>query len=497
MTEIQIINSMNQSIITKITEFKNKAIKKNDLNKFMLVNLCHILKTTNKIRKKNEEIQKKQEIEIKKSLSKIKSYHGNVNYEPNDLESIPIMKKLLNPTLETYIPISEISYTTEIQLHNKYSDKFNFNELILLKKNNKKEIENDDKEIHFEEPPITYIKNTINAKHILSKENLNNSNINMNTNVLYYNNCIEMKNSQENLFDLINKEDDEIFMKEENENQFNRTLFYELINSFDEDSKDEPGDDDVKLDFKKIESFFYLDEIVLNRRLSKRNSSDAYNNLSSTSSTSSFDSSRNTGSSGKLSIRKEIYENEFKNYITKEAFNKFSEQMNVDYLRYMLVIYSNAVSHSQKIFYCEKKMFINLLKAFILRSGISSKKLYDKIIQSLLLNKSHEYSFENFVKSFSTILKLKDDYLVLKYQFIMSLFLYGEEDINVNHINIFLQLIKGKLIYNSVLWDKLSHSLIKKYDRIYSYELGTNFKFEKILLCLESFFDKQLKINQN
>ena len=52
MSEIQIVNSMNQSIIDKLTEFKNKQIKKNDLNSFMLLNLCHILKTTNKIKLK-------------------------------------------------------------------------------------------------------------------------------------------------------------------------------------------------------------------------------------------------------------------------------------------------------------------------------------------------------------------------------------------------------------------------------------------------------------
>ncbi len=495
MTEILIVNSMNQSIITKITEFKNKAIKKNDLNNFMLVNICFILKITNKIKKKNEEIRIKQELEIKKSLSKIKSYHGNINYNPNELESIPIMKKLLNPTLESYIPISEISYTTEIQLYNKYSDKCNFSELILLKKNNKKEIENDDKEIHFEEPPITYIKNSINIKNILLKGKENN--INKNMNVINSNNFNVKENSQENLIDLINKEDDELFIKEENDNQFNSTLFYELINSFEENSKDESGNDDVKLDFKKIESFFYLDEIVLNQKLSKRKSSDVYHNFSSTFSTSSFDSSRNTESTGKLSIRKEIYENEFKNYMPKETFNKYSEQMNIEYLRYMLVIYSNAFSQSKKIFYCEKKMFINLLKVFILKSGICSKKLYDKIIHSLLINKKDGCSFENFVKSFSIILKLKDDYSVLKYKLIMSVFLYGEEEITTNHINSFLQIIKGKLIYDAEIWDKLSHSLIKKYNRIYSYELGTNFKIEKILLCLESFFDKQLKINQN
>ena len=137
------------------------------------------------------------------------------------------------------------------------------------------------------------------------------------------------------------------------------------------------------------------------------------------------------------------------------------------------------------------------MKGFILKSGISSKKLYDKIIHNLFPNKNVGYSFENFVKSISTILKLKNDYSALKYKLIMSVFLYGEEEITADHIKIFLQIIKGKLIYDAEIWDKLNHSLIKKYDRIYSYDLGTNFKFQKILLCLESFFDKKLKINQN
>ena len=44
MSEIQIINAMNQSVINKLTEFKNKQIKKEDLNQFMLVNMCYILK---------------------------------------------------------------------------------------------------------------------------------------------------------------------------------------------------------------------------------------------------------------------------------------------------------------------------------------------------------------------------------------------------------------------------------------------------------------------
>ena len=62
MTEIQIMNAMNQSVINKITEFKNKEIKKEDLNNFMFVNLSYILKQTKKIKNRNEKIKKSQDI---------------------------------------------------------------------------------------------------------------------------------------------------------------------------------------------------------------------------------------------------------------------------------------------------------------------------------------------------------------------------------------------------------------------------------------------------
>ena len=485
MTEIQVMNSMNQSIISKITEFKNKEIKKDDLNKFMLLNLCHILKTTNKIKSKNEIIQKKQDIEIKKSLSKIKSCLGVINYNSKELESKKIMKKLQNPTLESYIPISEISYSTEIQFYKKDSDKCNFNESLLFKKKEKKESENEEKEIDFEEPPIIYLKHINNVKNLQKEKNsLNLINSINNINII--------KNSEDDLIELINKDDDDLFNKEENENQYKNILFYELENYFDEDNKDYLcNDDNIELDFKKIESLFYLDDIFLNQRLSRRNSSDIYNNMSSLSGSTSFGSRNTSGAE----INKEIYQNEFINFMSLDFFKKICEQMSIDYLRYMLVVYSNAVSSSKRCFYCEDKMFMNIMKSFILKIGISSKKLYEKIIQNLLSNinnsKDKMCSFENFVKSFSSILKSKED-TILKYIFIISLFRYGEEeDINVKHINIFLQLIRGKMIYNADIYDEFHHNLIKRYDRIYSYDISNNFKFGKILICLESFFDKK------
>ena len=469
------INSMNQSIIKKLIDFKNKEIKKDDLNKYMLANLCHILKTTTKIKEKNKEIQKQQYIEVKKSISKIKSYHGVINYSSKDLESKPIMQKLLNPTLDCYMPVSEISFSTEIQFYKKDSDKCNFNESLLFKRTKKKEKENEEQEIEFEEPPILFIK---------TEKNL----------IKLKNDATTLKTRRNELFDLIEKDDNELFLKEDNDDQNNNVIFFELMNSFDEDNKEEienNNKEDIVLDFKKIESSFYLDDIFTNQRISKRNSFDLYNNVSSGSNSTSFGSRANSNGESKLSINKELYNNEFTSYMSFECFNKYCQQMSIDYLRYMLVVYSNILNNSKKFIFCEGQKFNNMMKSFILKIGISSKKTYEKIIQPLINNKDDICNFEEFVKIFSHVLKLKDENSVLKYKFIMSLFRFVEEDINVKHLNIFFQLIKGKMLYDSELYDDLNRNLIQRYDRIYYNEVGNNFKFRNILLILETFFDKK------
>lgn len=471
---MQIMNSMNQSLINKIVEFKNKEIKKDDLNKFMVLNLCHILKTKNKIKSKNEKIQKKQDIEIKKSLSKIKSYHGEINFDSKELESNPIMNKLNNPTLESYVPLSQISYSTEIKFYKKNSEKFNFNESLLFEKNEKEDLKNDlkEKEIDFEEPPITFIKGSYNNSKKIKKGD----------------NCINIiKNTQNELIDLINKTDEDLFINEENGKENKNLLFYELTNSIEDEFETES----FEFDFKKSESLFYFDDIFSNQRLNKRNSSDIYNNFSSFSGSTSIDSRNISRGDSKDLINKEIYKTEFDKYMSYEFFKKYCEKIGIIYLRYMLVIYSNILYTSKKCLIQEEKMFINLIKSFILKIGISKKKYYDEIIQKLSKNKKNVTEFEKLVKSFSTILKLKNNKSIVKYRFIMSLFRLGEEDINFKHINIFFQLIRGKMIYNKDLYIELNNNLIKKYDRIYSNEIGINFKFSNILIVLESLLDNK------
>ena len=479
MTDILIMNAMNSSVIGKITQFKNSEIKKEDLNCFMLINLSYILHKKEKIQIKNDKIKKEQNIEIQNTLSKIKSYNGNFTFNSDELKNKPIMKKLVNPCLDNYIPMSEISYTTEIKLNKDKSGKNKFNESFLLKYEDKNDSENEEKEINFEEAPITF-----------NKFNNERNKFNYGTNY--------KKLVCDNFVQLINKSDEEIISKKESTDDYSSNLFYELINSFDEGDKEDLDNDDIIFDFKKFKSSFYLDDIF-NRKSVKRNSYENYRNLSAGSKSTSIGSSSHSVGGAQL-VNREIYENEFSSYMPYDAFKKNVSKMSVDYLRYMLVIYSNNLSKSKKSFYMEDKMFVNLMKAFLLKIGISYKKIYEKVLQIMIINNKEKEkdktgicSFEKFLKGFAQILNLKDENKIIKYKFILSIFLLKDENINVKHINIFMQLIKGELLFDVDLWDDLNRWLVQRYDKIYFNDTDNNFKFDKLLICLETFFDKNGK----
>ena len=479
MTDILIMNAMNSSVIGKLTQFKNSEIKKEDLNRFMLINLSYILHKKEKIQIKNDRIKKEQNIEIQNTLSKIKSYNGNFTFNSDELKNKPIMKKLVNPCLDNYIPMSEISYTTEIKLNKDKSGKNKFNESFLLKYEDKNDSENEEKEINFEEAPITF-----------NKFNNERNKFNYGTNY--------KKLVCDNFVQLINKSDEEIISKKESTDDYSSNLFYELINSFDEGDKEDLDNDDIIFDFKKFKSSFYLDDIF-NRKSVKRNSYENYRNLSAGSKSTSIGSSSHSVGGAQL-VNREIYENEFSSYMPYDAFKKNVSKMSVDYLRYMLVIYSNNLSKSKKSFYMEDKMFVNLMKAFLLKIGISYKKIYEKVLQIMIINNKEKEkdktgicSFEKFLKGFAQILNLKDENKIIKYKFILSIFRLKDENINVKHINIFMQLIKGELLFDVDLWDDLNRWLVQRYDKIYFNDTDNNFKFDKLLICLETFFDKNGK----
>ena len=182
---------------------------------------------------------------------------------------------------------------------------------------------------------------------------------------------------------------------------------------------------------------------------------------------------------------------EFEPFLNKKTLKNYLEEMNDNYLRYMLFHYQRVKRISNDIFICEEKMFLNLIKVFILEIGISDRKIYEDTLRNLVYKKKN-YDFENFLSCFMKILKLREDNCILKYKFLLYVTRMGEERLlNRQHLKKFFELIKCKRVYDEELCEDITENLILKYASIYPGEKYLMFPLERIMLVLETFFDNK------
>ena len=182
---------------------------------------------------------------------------------------------------------------------------------------------------------------------------------------------------------------------------------------------------------------------------------------------------------------------EFEPFLSKKLINYYLEEMNDNYLRYMLFHYQRIKRLSVDIFICEEKMFLNLIKVFILEMGISDRKIYEDTLRNLVYKKNN-YDFENFLSCFMKILKLKDDNCIIKYKFLLYVTRMGEEkELNKQHLKKYFELIKLKRVYDEELCEDITNNLINRYMSIYPGEKYVMFPLERIMLVLETFFDNK------
>lgn len=182
---------------------------------------------------------------------------------------------------------------------------------------------------------------------------------------------------------------------------------------------------------------------------------------------------------------------EFEPFLSKKLINYYLDEMNDNYLRYMLFHYQRIKRLSVESFICEEKMFLNLIKVFILELGISDRKIYEDTLRNLVYKKNN-YDFENFLSCFMKILKLKDDNCIIKYKFLLYVTRMGEEkELNKQHLKKFFELIKLKRVYDEELCEDITNNLINRYMSIYPGERYIMFPLERIMLVLETFFDNK------
>ena len=146
-----------------------------------------------------------------------------------------------------------------------------------------------------------------------------------------------------------------------------------------------------------------------------------------------------------------------------------------------------------------KKLFIQMLKKFLLNIGIG-KKLYEKLVKFETNNKDI-LNFEHFMNIFELILNEKNkDKENLRFKFLLLLKIICPNDdidqiLDENKMNIFFDLIGCEYVYINNFCEILGERLVLRYKAIYSNEstdkrnIDKNIIYRKIKIILESFLD--------
>ena len=145
-----------------------------------------------------------------------------------------------------------------------------------------------------------------------------------------------------------------------------------------------------------------------------------------------------------------------------------------------------------------KKLFIQLLKKYILFIGISSKKFYERLIKFEIHSKE-KFNFEHFMNIFDIIIT-ENNRENLRYKFLLLLDLIkknddNEENVDEKQMNNFFDLIGCEQVYINNFCEILGERLILRYKAIYNnpnIDKNTNdktFNYRKIKTIMGSFLD--------
>ena len=440
MTDLEIFYNLTNNLTKNLILFKNNEISNTKLNSSMFIIMSLLLKLKKNLNKKNTEIMKihkialnfllEKENEKLKRIEQIKTINRNKKiYDKrieieilNEISEEEILQKnklnnLINPTLDFYIPFNILSLDYEKDFNSINNEINNNNE------------ENKNKISNFEDFPI--------QKNDFSEE--------------------EKKSF---INDLNNNFDDD--------DDFNNNNF--LINE---------NLDSISFTDKKIESsnINIINENEENYFNNNNNNSNSINNRNTKNNSNEIENIKefevinediekfNSKLLSKFEVQN-LYKNEFKNILSEKTFNYYINYMNFDYLKYMLVVYTKIKNKSMLMFMCEDKMFLNLIKIFILHVGISDKKTYEDILRNLVYKTN--ISFENFLEIFLKILKMNEEFFINKMKFLLCLIDYDEKNIiTLKQLFIFFNFLKTKLLFDNEIYNDITNNLIPRYKILY------------------------------
>ncbi len=435
MTEINIYTSITQSITNDVALFKNNEKSKSEFNKDLIIKMTLLLNLSKQLNSKNESLIKNQNEELEK---KIKEEEEKRILHPKNKRD-PFESSDDENDDEDYILNILINPTLQIYIPMAQTS-YSLEDTILVKQKGKLIIDD----------------NLINKKKELSEENDNN--------------IIDLS-FEEPIIILDNKQYD----KEKD--------FINLLNNDNDLNNNLDIRDNINLkDLKSEEPIIELDN---------KNKNDISNIQTKKNYTISFNN--NSIKENKKNKDNYIilnnYNSKFK--LPNKIYDYYCKQMNITYLNKMFEIYNKIKSKSDVAKYCEDKMFLNLTKIYLLKGGISDKKLYEDTLRNLVY-KGENCDFESFLNSFLKILKLEDDNLIIKYKFLLYILVdENEEEITLNQLKQYcIEILKCKMIYDEDLYDEIRTKIINKYNSLYKGEYQV-FSLRNILLILETFFENK------
>ena len=208
------------------------------------------------------------------------------------------------------------------------------------------------------------------------------------------------------------------------------------------------------------------------------------------------DESKNKNPSKKIDVK-------IRRILPRSAM-KYTNKMNNQYIFLMYDKYkiiSDKYTEGKKFLYDDtmvKKLYIQLIKVFILDIGFTSKKFYDKLIKYEMHSKE-PINFEHFMNAFDLVITdgNKEN---LRYRFLLLLKLITSNDdsdqiLVERQLNIFFDLIGCDYVYIQKFCELMGERLTLRYKAIYTNKKNDKnvqdekYVYRKIKIILESFLD--------
>ena len=480
------IFQLNTRYITNtLIKFQNKEIDEKLLNNNIFADLSFgYFYFQKKIKKSKEKLNKQNAIlqDFMKREAAQELYYNNLkNKEGKDTEKreeikaeqVRKRKELVNSLIqengEVITKFVENSYNSYIPPKN-YS--VSLNNHINKDKGYKKYLSESDNKINYQNPVLNSKDDKIYIPYVeppyIEDENTD-------VYILHH----EINNNDNNIIENIKKEKIDKLKSIMNDIE-DDTLFYSEKLDREEDIKNaskwlsDLNDGGIKSDFNSLSEE------------RKNNKNFNLSNLFCYETKYSFDSSDPSRIFDEIPYYGDRYK-KFSEYLSDKSYKIHMKKMNYDYLDLMLLLYFDLNADFQKYNFLPKEtVTLSFMKKFLLNSGICHSKMYESVMK-IISSKKESFNFENFLDCLVPVLENKyDKCQTLKYRFLLNLVKnHKKQIVTMENYKEFLNLIKGKSIYDEEQHKKLSKNLVESFKSKFPNENLDNFTCFQIMIIVE------------